>query len=116
MTYRTFATPEQLLKELINRYTAANASRQAKDHNLAKMRYPRQPSVSRASGSLMALFHIRIFDILRIWIENYSHITSAGLKDRLVDFVENTMKKDTSFDAHEACVTRLMQCIQRGVR
>jgi hypothetical protein len=39
MTYRTFAPPEQLLHQLIARYTTPTALMHAKDHNLVKMRY-----------------------------------------------------------------------------
>jgi hypothetical protein len=47
MTYRTFASPEQLLKQLISRYTTPTALMHAKDHNLVKMRYAPPPSAAR---------------------------------------------------------------------
>ncbi|ELR25601.1 RasGEF domain containing protein [Acanthamoeba castellanii str. Neff] len=94
MTYRTFAPPEQLLQQLIARYTTPTALMHAKDHNLVKM---------------------RVFDILRIWLETkFTDFADAALKQELNEFVGTTMKNDASFDAREACVTRLTQCIQRG--
>jgi hypothetical protein len=56
-----------------------------------------------------------VFDILRIWLETkFTDFVDATLKQTLLTFVDKTMKNDTSFDAREACVTRLTQCIQRG--
>lgn len=56
-----------------------------------------------------------MFDILRIWLETkFTDFADAALKQELNEFVGTTMKNDASFDAREACVTRLTQCIQRG--
>jgi len=92
MTYNTFTTPDKLLHELIARYTAS-ASLTPKEKNLVKM---------------------RVFDILRIWIETKYGDLDSSLRQELSNFVNNTMAKDASFEGRDACVSRLTHCIQRA--
>ncbi len=59
-------------------------------------------------------FH-RVFDVMRIWIETCYNMLEDDVKKSLKNFIENTMKHDTSLDSREVVSMRLLQCLERVV-
>ncbi|KAL6067139.1 Leucine-rich repeat (LRR) protein [Balamuthia mandrillaris] len=88
-TYKTFCMPKELLQKLKERFEVPDSVPEMERH----------------------LIKMRVFDVLRIWIENY-YEDLKDLISPLKSFIQVTMKQDSSLDP--VISERLTQCLERA--
>lgn len=104
-TYRSFATPKEILDLLIHRFNIPPP----KDKSPANM--------EKYKTEMQSKIYLRVFVALKTWIEkHYSDFsTNEQLKVQLINFIEGTMKRETPNFANTLLSSLMKQQQTSGV-